>query len=343
MSSQTKILILALELADYFLSGINALANKDNVEITLIHWPVNKDAPFKIKINSKIESLEKGKFKSKSEKLVESTRADIVYIAGWVDKDYKRWARKFKKKGIPVLMGLDNQWKGSLKQIIGCMFSSFLIHRYCTHIWCAGNPQVEFARNMGFKESQILKGLYTANVAAFYQKEMMQKKKSILFVGRFLDWKGVEELYKSFNDLNLSDWELKMIGNGPMQNKFESKNNVKICEFIQPIKLVSIIQEAAVFCLPSWEENWGVVVHEAAAAGCAIVVSDGVGAGTAFVKHGQNGYIFPSRNTKALKACLLKITQLSSFERQKMAYLSRKMALQNTPELWAKTLLSVKK
>ena len=48
-------------------------------------------------------------------------------------------------------------------------------------------------------------------------------------------------------------------------------------DFIQPENLEKV-KNAGCFVLPSLKDNWGVVVHEFAAAGLPLIISDGVGA-----------------------------------------------------------------
>ena len=101
------------------------------------------------------------------------------------------------------------------------------------------------------------------------------------------------------------------------------------------------MQKASAFCLPSHYEPWGVVVHEAVAAGCPMIVSDGVSAGTAFVKNGYNGYVFKSKDKASLKKALQSIINLDDAQLKKMGERSVQLAMQNTPEIWAETLLSI--
>jgi glycosyltransferase involved in cell wall biosynthesis len=87
--------------------------------------------------------------------------------------------------------------------------------------------------------------------------------------------------------------------------------------------------------LPSTFEPWGVVVHEFAAAGYPLVLSDAVGASEAFLQHGKNGYGFQANNMEALREALANILSLSAHQLQDMGSTSRLLAQRITPQTWA--------
>src|SRR6202012_6191064 len=64
---------------------------------------------------------------------------------------------------------------------------------------------------------------------------------------------------------------------------------------------------ADVFFLPSRHEPWGLIVNEAMASGCAVIVSDEVGAHADLVTDGVEGFVFPLGNVDALTSALAPI------------------------------------
>jgi len=317
------------------------------VKIELIHWPVNEEAPFDFSFHDNIAV--KNSTSLTGEELMQLAKnfaPKIVFISGWVDKDYRKVALHFRGKNIPVILGNDNPWKGNWRQKIACMIAPFYVKPYYSHAWVPGKRQYEFVRRLQFSDNNIKLGFYSADINLF-KKDASQTRtlpKTILYAGRFLDWKGGRELYQSFQELKeelANDWNLLMIGRGPLKEEFKEDANIEIRDFIQPSALRKIMQNVGVFCLPSYEEHWGVAVHEAAAAGCSIVVSDGVGAGSVFVKHGYNGFVFKSKNKDALKKVLRNMMMTTEKERERMSQNSIKLSEQITPELWAATLMSI--
>jgi glycosyltransferase involved in cell wall biosynthesis len=51
-----------------------------------------------------------------------------------------------------------------------------------------------------------------------------------------------------------------------------------MCDFLQPGELAPTYRQSQFLVLPSHEDHWGLVVHEAALSGCGLVLSENVGA-----------------------------------------------------------------
>ena len=49
-----RIVFLYTEIATYFLACIEKLAQQPNVDITVIRWPLNKEAPFDFSLSEQI-------------------------------------------------------------------------------------------------------------------------------------------------------------------------------------------------------------------------------------------------------------------------------------------------
>nr|WP_255710083.1 glycosyltransferase family 4 protein [Pontibacter harenae] len=266
-----------------------------------------------------------------------------------MDKDYLSVARKF-RNNIPVVSGLDNQWQGTLKQRVASVVSKFTLHKYFSHIFAAGKPQVKFANNLGFHAEQVLTGYYSADVPYFrkyYSQNKGQKEKfpkRFIYVGRYVPEKGLLDLWDAFVQLQAeypNDWELWCIGTGPLVEDAIQHPKIKHFGFVQPYDLGKYLSDTGVFVLPSHYEPWGVVVHEFAAAGYPLLCSTKVGAATEFLQNNVNGYLFKSGNKTELKKALLNFVKLSDLELNKMGDISAEEALRITPEIWSRRLLSL--
>ena len=61
-----KVVFLYTELANYFLVCLNTLQEVNpDMEIHVIHWPVNKEAPFEFSLNAKIRFYNKNEYSHK--------------------------------------------------------------------------------------------------------------------------------------------------------------------------------------------------------------------------------------------------------------------------------------
>jgi glycosyltransferase involved in cell wall biosynthesis len=343
-----KAVFLYTELAEYFLACLNQL-QKSGVEVHVVYWPVNKEAPFKFSFNPKIKFYSRNNFDRKSLKtLVSSLSPDVIYCSGWIDKDYLSVCREF-KSSVPVIVGFDNQWKGSIKQRVAIAIANFTIHKYFTHCWVPGQPQYIYALKLGFKKEKILTGYYSANFEFFntlYLSNLVSKQakfpKRFIFVGRYYEFKGIKDLWEAFIQLQTdspSEWELWCLGTGTVDPVKHPQ--IKHFGFVQPGEMEPFIRDTGVFILPSHFEPWGVVVHEFASAGFPIICSDEVGAASAFLKDRVNGYLYKSHDIGQLKARMRKIMNCSNEDLVNMGNESVKLASTLTPSIWANNLIRV--
>lgn len=345
---QPKILFLYTELAGYFLACVKELA-KRNVDVHIVHWPVNKEAPFRFQFPPEVKTYDRSELSDEElAKLVRRINPSLIYTSGWIDKSYVAICRSY-KKSIPVIVGFDNQWKGTLKQWVAVIAARWVIHRNFTHCWVPGTLQVKFAKKLGFDDSKILTGFYccdfeyfNAQYAANYPIKQNQLPHRFIYAGRYYSFKGITDLWQAFNELQQEfpcDWELWCLGTGDIEPFAHPA--IRHIGFVQPGDMDRYLRETSVFILPSHFEPWGVVVHEFAAAGFPLIVSDEVGARTAFVQNEHNGYIYKAGNKDELKKNMLKMIKLSDSELLAMGDRSAELAKRITPITWADTLMTL--
>ena len=343
-----KIVFLYTELAEYFLACLEVV-NPSEFEVHVVHWPVNKEAPFEFRALDHIhfhprETLEDAQLVD----LVKQLAPDVLLTSGWVDKAYLA-ANQIMKGKCPTVLLLDNHWKGNLKQQLARVLSKRLIHRYFSDAWVPGDFQEEFARKLGFGPGRIKTGFYCADTAlfdGFYQerKALGTPPKRLLFIGRYLEFKGIFDLWNAFTELHdegFSEWELWCAGSGDLWEERLEHPAIKHFGFVQPAELKELVLGSSVFVLPSHKEPWGVVVHEMAAGGLPMVCSSSIGAATRFVEEGKNGFQHIPADQASLKAALRKIMALSDGERAVMGAHSRTLAEALTPKHWSRTLASL--
>src|ERR1051326_749738 len=198
-----RFLFLYTELAQYFLSCLNALSKKANCEIHIVKWSVNKEAPFDFNFPANIKVYERENLGNHLLlQLAEKISPDVIYCSGWVDKDYLQVCKKFKNK-IPVIVGVDNKWNGNIKQRLAAGLNKITIHKYFTHCWIPGKPQKEFVHKLGFDSKHTLSGFYSCDFDFFYSlylKNEIEKSKKFphrfIFAGRYYEFKGIKDLWK---------------------------------------------------------------------------------------------------------------------------------------------------
>jgi glycosyltransferase involved in cell wall biosynthesis len=123
-----------------------------------------------------------------------------------------------------------------------------------------------------------------------------------LFVGRFLEIKGLDDLLAAFG--RLDSGELWLVGDGPLRGMLEEaarrQPRIRVFGYLEEEALRAVYDEADVFVLPSLYDAWGLVVHEALAHGLAVIATDRVGSVDDLVVDGVNGRIVPARDPAAL-------------------------------------------
>jgi glycosyltransferase involved in cell wall biosynthesis len=343
-----KVVFLYTELAAYTVSCLKELSAA-GCEIMLFRYPVNNEAPFDF-ADLDTFYIHDRKSLSFDEMLRKITgfRPDVVFCSGWIDKDYVKICGIFKKQKVKTVLCLDNQWKPSLKKLLAVAASPLFIKPNFDYAWVPGKSQKKFAMKLGIKTEDIYEGFYCADTAFWndlYNETLPVKKEKMphrfLYIGRYYEFKGLTELWEAFAAFSpeFPGWELWCVGTGTLAPAQHPK--IKHFGFVQPAQLAPIIQQASVFVLPSRFEPWGVVVHEMAAAGFPLVLSDEVGAADAFLKENENGIVFKSGNAGELKEALVKIAVTSDSRLLEMAEKSHDLAQVITLKGWSHTVLEI--
>ena len=346
-----KILFLYFELAGYFLACVNRLIELYDVDVHIVRYPVNAVAPFNFKSNERIRFYEYHELTTTALiELVKELNPDLLYISGWSNKKYIAAAKSVRKK-IPVLLTFDNPWLGTWKQYLASLIGPFYLNTIFTHCWVPGEPNARYARKLGFRGSKLLQGMYSADYTHFHNyylqfKERKQQyfPKRFIYVGRYVELKGIRELWEAFIRLqeeSPTDWELWCLGKGDLDPQFPTHEKIKNFGFVQPDELSKFIEQTGVFILPAYYEHWGVVVHEFAAAGFPLLCTSTTSAATTFLKDNYNGYVLKPKSTESILSAFRKIIALSNGELLEMATNSASLSSQVTPDTWSQTLMSL--
>jgi len=345
-----KVMFLYSELAGYLFSCFEELANR-GLEVKVIHWAVNPEAPFVLPQIKGVEFLSREGLDMRAlMDLKETFEPDILLVSGWLDSDYLAVSKR-SRKHIPTVILFDTKWNGSIKQRLMSLLGSAFLNRIFSHAWVAGQGQKKYASRLGFKEENIRTGFYTADVAHFKEIYDLRIKsmqtgfsRRIIYVGRYVNQKNIQMLWSAFikaNELTGGQWKLRCIGTG---ERFEERlihEDIEHVGFVQPSELSTYLLDAGVFVLPSTFEPWGVVVHEMAAAGFPMILSDQIGASEEFLAEGHNGFSFDSSKETELLEAMQSMMTLEDSELRRFSEESHRLALKLDPSEWASRLLSL--
>lgn len=351
-----KALFLYTEAAPYVLACLRELAASHGVEVHLVRWPVNAEAPFAAMQGEGIR--DEVRDRSDDDGLLRrcmELAPDIVFVSGWVDKGYLRVARALRAKGVPVVLCSDTAWRGDLRQWANVLLSRFWMTRTYSQAWVTGRQQWEYARYLGFRPDAIRTGFYSADTALFEPLgcKLLEERSSnwphrFLCVARYIPTKGHQLLCDAFAELcdsgEAGDWELWIAGTGELHEQVMTSpsgkhERIKHLGFKQAEEMQDVVAQCGAFVLPSLYEPWGVVVHEHACAGLPLVLSSAVGAGERFLHEGRNGFRFPSGDMARLKDALRAIIQRTDRELLHMGRHSADLGRQWSPSAWAATAM----
>lgn len=163
------------------------------------------------------------------------------------------------------------------------------------------------------KVHTIVNGFNTSVFAPMDQAAVRAKlgipadEKVIIYVGRFVEAKGLRDLIAAFGQLALADstLTLALVGDGVMKDEILRlvwaaglENRVRLPGGQSPVGVAEWINAADVLTLPSWSEGYPNVVVEALACGRPVVATD-VG-GTREILDGNSGVLVPPRDATSL-------------------------------------------
>ncbi len=353
MKNSIKILYLYSEVMGYNLSTIKNLI-KSGAEVFLVHWDKKKLSNYRLIEQDGLNIYSRSKISyEKLLNLAIEINPDITVISGWLDKEYIKIARYLRNQNKLVACTFDNNYEMSLKALILKLGVNLgIISKYFSHFWIPGYPQFEYLKKIGINDSKIIYELYSADnqlFDQFFNKTFSIKKqqypRKFIYLGRFSEEKGLNTLINAWSALGTEkyNWSLKVIGNGKLKYLFDDFNDIELEDFIQPENLEKEVKNAGCFVLPSLKDNWGVVVHEFAAAGLPLIISDGVGAKSTFLINGYNGYEFKKGNKKSLMKSMKNIIDTPDEYLYKMGLNSHKMSKRISSESSAQQLLSILK
>ncbi len=337
----------------YTLSTCKILASQ-GFEVHIVHWDHKKLSDYEPEINNDILLYKRSEMNYNDLKnLALDLNPEILVISGWLDNEYLKIARSFVKKDIITVCALDNKWENSLKQYLLSALSKFgLFNLFFSHFWVPGEKQYNYVKRLNVRDSRIIFDFYSAEIIPFQNsyincKNIKQEKypHTFYYIGRFEKVKGIETLTAAWKKLGneRKDWKLNLIGNGSYLKSLSNIKGLKVYDFLQPTKLIEEIPNMGCFILPSYKEQWGVVVHEFAGAGLPLLLSDQIGSKNTFFIENFNGYSFQSKNVSSLVRCFKKIINSSDSELMKLGDNSNFLSNRITPETSAKNLLSLLK
>ncbi|WP_035611006.1 glycosyltransferase family 4 protein [Haloferula sp. BvORR071] len=125
-----------------------------------------------------------------------------------------------------------------------------------------------------------------------------------LFVGVLEERKGLDVLMAAARIAHAAGhrFSVRLVGSGPWQASAEDAASpwLSLAGFKDGDNLIAEYHQAGAFVLPTREDTYAVVVHEAASCGLPLLVSTGAGASLTLVEDGISGYRFAPADFRRL-------------------------------------------
>ena len=230
------------------------------------------------------------------ENVVLQIKPDIVHIHGIWSLELHRCAIICRRWNIPYVIaprGMLEPW--SLKQKKWKKRLSRLLYqdgdlKRAVALHATAESEAGQFKKLGFNNPVIVSPNGVNVPAVFEPRNTQNTQKRILFVSRMHPKKGVLELVDAFSTCStrLKDWfvELVYTTNSDFELEYEAKVKSRVCELGLDDKFIftgaldddakwQAYARADLFVLPTYSENFGIVVAEALWAGVPVITTKG--------------------------------------------------------------------
>ena len=220
---------------------------------------------------------------------LETEQPDIVHINGiWMPQTWL-FQKVAQQQGIKVILsphGMLEPWilnRHPLKKKIGLALYQHKALKKADYIHATAKSELDQIRKLGYhKPAEIVPN--GIEITDLKLKTEWQKAQNILFLSRIHPKKGIELLIEAIGQLQNSQLKITIAGEGD-QNYVESltklcdqKNLSRQFEFTGGVygqQKWELYHQSDLFVLPTYSENFGIVVAEALATGIPVITTTG--------------------------------------------------------------------
>lgn len=194
--------------------------------------------------------------------------------------------------------------------------------RQADAVFCGGRSHAHYAGQLGMPPARIFSGYdavdndrWRETAARARQHPAPGPTPYFFAVGRFIPKKNFDGLVAAFARFKAADpagWRLVIAGDGPERSRIEAEitrhrlgDSVQLPGYTTADETARWLAHAGVFVMPSArEEQWGLVVNEAMAAGTPAIVSTACGCVEDLVQEGVTGLRFDPASEDSLLSAM---------------------------------------
>ncbi|MBD2445492.1 glycosyltransferase family 4 protein [Dolichospermum sp. FACHB-1091] len=255
--------------------------------------------------------------------LLNQTNPDAIAISGYARPAMLvalLWCIWHRKTAILLSETTENDeprslWKEKIKKFIITRYKAALV---------GGQPQKRYLIKLGMPSDAIFLGYDVVGNDVFHPDQIKSlscplDKPFFLAINRFVTKKNLPFLLSAYANYRqlvaTSAWDLVLCGDGELRlqieeliNQLQIQDSVHLPGFLQQDQLLPYFAYAKCFIHASVQEQWGLVVNEAMAAGLPVLISNRCGCYEDLIIEGVNGFGFDPENTQQLTNLMLKIS-----------------------------------
>lgn len=287
--------------------------------------------------------------------LLGQVNPDALAIAGYAQPGmvtalvWGRWHRR------PVVLMSEStaadfprqSWREGVKGWVVKQYQAALV---------GGRPQARYLHQLGMSESHIFTGYDVVGNEPFHPDGIGRLARPVdrpyfLVISRFVPKKNLLLLLDAYHDyrqvVGVSAWDLVLCGDGPLRESIHERiitlglTGVVHCPgFLQQSDLLPYFAHGECLVHASTQEQWGLVVNEAMAAGLPVLLSNACGCYEDLLLEGITGFGFDPHNRLELRDGMVRIsTQLETGDRQRMGQAALEHIQQFSPQAFGNGLV----
>ena len=263
------------------------------VDITLMtFWSEDMNTHAFDGTNSKLKVLKPDFTRNQMEEYILSEKFDIIQMQSMWNPKYHMVAKIARKHNIPYLItprGMLEPWsltQSKWKKKLALFLYQMKDLQKSACIFTTSEMEAQHVRELGVKVpiSVIPNGIETDGYPCRISFDGV--KKQILFLSRVHLKKGIELLIDAFNKLHneFPEWTVAIVGNGEpdyiegLNQKVANLGLQDCMKIMDPVfgkSKIKLYHESSIFCLPSYSENFGMVIAEAMSCGVPCITTNG--------------------------------------------------------------------
>lgn len=279
---------------------------------------------------------------------IDAWKPDALLVIGWSFHSHLQAMRHYHRR-LPVLFRGDSTllderpgWRKTVRRL-----ALRWVYRYVDIALYVGTENKKYFQAHGLKEYQLIftphaidnerfadndERLYSERARA-WRRELgfADEDIVIVFAGKLESKKGVDLLLNTFQQMDLPDTRLLIVGNGNLESCLKNmagmNKKVIFLPFQNQSKMPLVYRIGDIICLPSrgGGETWGLAINEAMACSRAVLVSDRCGCAADLIDYGQNGYVFKAGDAYDLSGKIRLLLAAGKAGLRQMGMVSGKM------------------